>query len=563
MNRLILDRRYWALPVVLWAAMAVVSYGWNRSALDGHVRALAANQGRFVFQMMGAVRLWNASHGGVYAVVNETTRPNLYLKVPDRDVITTSGKSLTLINPAYMTRQMADYVLEQSNMLLHLTSLKPLNPGNAADFWEAETLREFEQGEKERLAFVEKAGGTVVRYMAPLHVLTACMKCHEQQGYKVGDIRGGVSVTFSAVPLLETVREQKRNLLSIHFAVWLLLSGLTLLALSGLRRQVLSLQQAKEQQDAVVEQRTSELRDEAKEREQAEARLRLLINSSGEGVYGIDFDGNCTFCNPFALRLLGFRDASEVLGKNMHDLIHSGKSGICHDPELCRLSAYQDGLAVHAEDDVFCRTDGRCLPVEYRSHPIFFDGRVVGAVVTFSDITERKRTQEQVWRQANYDALTGVPNRNLFHDRLDQAVSQANRSRGQVALMFMDLDGFKEVNDALGHDAGDLLLKEAAQRLLACVRESDTVARIGGDEFTVILPHVNEAAEAESVAAKVLERLREPFHLQGQDVFVSASIGIAVYPGDADSSAVLIKHADAAMYRAKDSGKNKVCSYSC
>ncbi|MDP2155746.1 MAG: DUF3365 domain-containing protein, partial [Sulfuricella sp.] len=405
MNRLILDQRYWVLPVLLWAAMAAASFGWNYRALNNHVWDLAASQGRFVFKMVGAVRLWNASHGGVYAVVDAATQPNPYLKVPDRDVTTTSGKALTLINPAYMTRQMADYVLEQSDMLLHLTSLKPLNPGNAADAWETETLQRFERGEKERLAFVDKEGNNIARYMAPLHVLTACMKCHEQQGYKVGDIRGGVSVTFSAAPLLETVREQKRNLLSIHLAVWLLLSGLTLLALSGLRRQVLFLQQAKEQQDAVVEQRTRELRDEAKEREQAEARLRLLINSSGEGVYGVDFDGNCTFCNPVALRLLGFRDVSEVLGKNMHDLIHREKPGVCHVPELCRLSSFQDGLAVHAEDDLFCRTDGSCLPVEYRSHPIYSEGRVVGAVVTFSDITERKRTQEQVWRQANYDRL--------------------------------------------------------------------------------------------------------------------------------------------------------------
>lgn len=133
---------------------------------------------------------------------------------------------------------------------------------------------------------------------------------------------------------------------------------------------------------------------------------------------------------------------------------------------------------------------------------------------------------------------------------------------GQVALLFMDLDGFKEVNDKLGHDAGDILLKEAAQRLMTCVRASDTVARIGGDEFTVILPHVKEAGEADAVAAKILDRLREPFHLQGQDVFVSASIGIALYPADADGSAVLVKHADTAMYRAKDSGKNRVLSYS-
>ena len=150
MNRLILDQRYWVLPVLLWAAMAAASYSWNRSALDDHVRELAVSQGRFVFQMVGAVRLWNASHGGVYAVVDAATRPITYLKKQsDPNVTTTSGKALTLINPAYMTRQLADYVLEQSDMLLHLTSLKPLNPGNVADAWEAQTLQRFERGEKE------------------------------------------------------------------------------------------------------------------------------------------------------------------------------------------------------------------------------------------------------------------------------------------------------------------------------------------------------------------------------------------------------------------------------
>ncbi len=561
MNRFILDKKYWSLPVLFWFAVVSASFAWNQNTLNQRVWDLAANQGRFVFKMVGAVRLWNASHGGVYAVVDPATQPNPYLKIPERDVTTTSGKDLTLINPAYMTRQLADYVLEQSNMLLHLTSLKPLNPGNAADPWEAETLKGFEQGEKERLSLLEKGNGTVARYMAPLHVLTACMKCHEKQGYKVGDIRGGLSVTFSAAPLLETVHDQKRGLIFIHLAAWLLLSGLTLLALSSLRRQVLSLKGAKESQDALVEQRTGELRAEVREREHAEAQLRLLINSSGEGVYGVDVEGNCTFCNPVALRLLGYRDVSEVLGKNMHDLIHRERPSACHAPESCKLNSYQDGLPVHEDNDFFCRANGECIPVEYRSHPLYSEGTVVGAVVTFSDITIRKRTQEQVWHQANYDALTGLPNRNLFHDRLDQAVAQANRGNGKVALLFMDLDGFKEVNDSLGHAAGDLLLKEAAHRLAQCIRESDTVARIGGDEFTVILPHAEQMVEARTVAGKILEQLRAPFNLEGHEVSVSASIGIATYPDGSDSAAALIKHADAAMYRAKESGRNRFVAH--
>jgi diguanylate cyclase (GGDEF)-like protein/PAS domain S-box-containing protein len=555
-NRFILERKYWALPVIVWTVVAAVSFLWNWSGLDRHIRELAGSQGRFVFKMVEAVRLWNARHGGVYAVVDSSTPPNLYLDVPERDIVSPSGRPLTLINPAYMTRQLADTVLEQSDMLVHITSLKPLNPGNAADPWEMEALRGFERGESERLDFVQKDAGTVARYMAPLRTMEACLKCHRKQGYKVGDIRGGISVSFPAGPLLKTVKAQRRNLILVHAAVWLLLTALTLFALSGLRRQMLSLKQAKEQQDALVDQRTAELRQEVREREEAEARLRLLINSSGEGIYGVDPDGNFTFCNPVALRLLGYREVSDVLGRNAHELVHRGLHGDGREAARCKLHLWREGIPAHGADDLFTRADGTVMSVEYRSHPIFSEGRVMGAVVTFSDITQRKEMQEQVWYQANYDALTDLPNRNLFHDRLDQAIAQAARTQGQLALLFVDLDGFKEVNDTLGHDAGDALLKETARRLTGCVRESDIVARMGGDEFTVILPRIDRREDAETVAAKIVQCLAQPFAVMEREVKMSGSVGIALYPNDGATGPTLLKSADAAMYRAKEAGRN-------
>jgi len=556
MKYFILNPKYWLWPIALWAVVAILSLSWNWSELDHHARELATNEGRFVFKMVDTVRLWNAGHGGVYALVDGATKPNPYLDVPDRDIVSRSGKSLTLLNPAYMTRQLADVVLEHSGIRLHLTSLKPLNPGNKANEWESAALKSFEHGVAELSEFTVEDGRTLSRYMAPLRVKEACLNCHRKQGYKVGDVRGGLSVVFPADSFLAPLRAEKRNLAVAHLTVWLLLSALTVFFLWRLREQMLMLEEARSQQESLVEVRTAELKEQVKERVEAEERLRLMINSSGEGVYGVDFDGHCTFCNPVALRLLGYRDVREVLGHNMHELVHRTTAEADHLPHLCRLNAYRDGLSAHDENDVFYRVDGECFPVEYRSHPIFSEGRVIGAVVTFADITARVEKHKVVWKKANYDELTNLPNRNLFYDRLDQAIAQSGRSDTQVALLFIDLDGFKAVNDRFGHDAGDELLRVAAERLAESVRDSDTVARLGGDEFTIVLPQVAETSEAKVVAAKTLEQLSQPFMLGNQEVRISGSIGIALYPRDGGNGITLIKHADVAMYRAKESGRN-------
>jgi diguanylate cyclase (GGDEF)-like protein len=172
------------------------------------------------------------------------------------------------------------------------------------------------------------------------------------------------------------------------------------------------------------------------------------------------------------------------------------------------------------------------------------------------DITERKELQERVWRQANFDPLTGIPNRLLFLDRLQQALDRARREKYHVALFFLDLDRFKEVNDTLGHEAGDELLRETARRLSRILRKTDTVARMGGDEFTVIMPRIVEPPTVSAVASRILDALAEPFTLPGGEGRISGSIGIAFFPEDGEEIATLLQHADAAMYRAKESGRN-------
>lgn len=187
------------------------------------------------------------------------------------------------------------------------------------------------------------------------------------------------------------------------------------------------------------------------------------------------------------------------------------------------------------------------------------DSNVIGgfqAHFLWNLLTRLKQTNEQITRLAHHDTLTGLPNRILFYDRLNHAIARARRGKESIAVLFLDLDGFKLINDMYGHDVGDALLQEAARRIEACVRESDTVARMGGDEFTVILCNVQARNSYDRVVKNIVESIARPFVLNGKDCLVSVSIGVALYPDNGETAEQLVKIADAAMYLAKQSGKN-------
>ena len=186
------------------------------------------------------------------------------------------------------------------------------------------------------------------------------------------------------------------------------------------------------------------------------------------------------------------------------------------------------------------------------------DGAIKKYVAVKQDITEKKKQEELLYRKANYDPLTGLPNRTLFHDRLELALKKAVRNRSSVALMMLDLDKFKEVNDGLGHDAGDELLTQAAERMQGCLRDSDTVARMGGDEFMVLLADYPNQALVEDIAERLLFELARSFSISGQDCQVSASIGLAFSSDAVTSAEALKKNADIALYQAKRNGRNRV-----
>ncbi len=172
------------------------------------------------------------------------------------------------------------------------------------------------------------------------------------------------------------------------------------------------------------------------------------------------------------------------------------------------------------------------------------------------ELTQRKQAEEKLARQAYYDNLTDLPNRRLFRSHLKQALTLARRNQRRIAVLFVDLDHFKTINDSWGHAVGDRLLQSAAKWLKSCLRASDVVARLGGDEFIILLPEIAQAEDATTVAKKLLSALREPFRIEGREIFTSASIGISLYPDDGDEAEILMKNADQAMYRVKQDGRN-------
>lgn len=228
------------------------------------------------------------------------------------------------------------------------------------------------------------------------------------------------------------------------------------------------------------------------------------------------------------------------------------------DQRLDVQDTYRRAWAENARFDIeyrIVRPGGGHLDLQEVGEPFHdADGLVLGLITAIQDVTARRRAEETIRHQANYDALTGLPNRPLFYDRLRQALRRAARDKTPMALLFIDLNRFKWVNDTLGHQTGDVLLREAAQRMAACVRGSETIARIGGDEFTVILSEVGDRDEAEKVARRLLDSLGEPFHIAGQTLHISASIGVTFAPEQGTDPELLVKNADVAMYHAKRQG---------
>ena len=294
----------------------------------------------------------------------------------------------------------------------------------------------------------------------------------------------------------------------------------------------------------------------------AAERMRLLrlarqyeaiVESSEDAIISKDLTGRVTSWNGSAERIFGYT-AAEMLGRPMTILFPTERL----DEEGRILERICRGEKVEHFETVRQTKDGREISVSVTISPITNErGEVVGASKIARNITERVQLAQRIWSQANHDELTRLPNRRLFTERLAGELARASRSGKLIALMFIDLDRFKAVNDSLGHDAGDQLLIEAARRIGECVRAGDLVARLGGDEFIVLLTDLESAVEIDPIANRLISSIQDPFAVRSEQAQISASIGIAVFPNDGQTAETLLRHADQAMYEAKKDGRNR------
>ncbi len=684
-NQIILKPVYWLFPLLVWSVIVLISYQHNVRQIEAHTENNAINKGRFIFTMVENMRLWNARHGGVYVYTSHQTPSNPYLDDPKKDIVTTDGKQLTKINPAYMTRQISGLIQEESDMLVHLTSLQPINPNNLADNWERQALNSFEAQNRESYDFLQIGLMKQFRYMAPLVIEKSCLACHASQGYKLGDIRGGLSVSFNATAFLEQRDQQIKTQLYVHVIAWVLLCSMTVFAMAGLRKQLLLLVSAHREQESIVAVRTRDLREESRKRHAAQAQFRRFIDASAEGIIAFDQNAICSFANPKAAKLLLLDSPEELIGQDFHTLSgHHLRRGRPLAREDCQVvQCMKNGKELYSDDELFRKSNGMSFPVEFFVSPVFDGEQCIGAIMTFVDVSARKAREselmklstavsqspattiitdrtgrieyvnqrfvdvtgyteeeaigqnprllksghtplevyknmwetlfkgeswkgellnrkkdgtlfweealispikneydevthfvavkrditkyklelDEVWRQANYDALTNLPNRNLFEDRLENAVALNEREGRMLALLFIDLDGFKQINDGFGHEVGDHVLITTAQRLQKCLRHSDTAARLGGDEFVIILQNVHDVEDVENVARKIIHEVSLDISHKDEYIQVQASIGISIMPRDASSANDLLRFSDVAMYGAKQRGKNRFCHY--
>lgn len=289
--------------------------------------------------------------------------------------------------------------------------------------------------------------------------------------------------------------------------------------------------------------------------EKSQNQLQAIIQNVMDGIITTDENGNILGINPAAEHIFGYT-ITDVLGKNIRILMPEPFRSE-HDSYLKRYK--ETGVAkiigVRSREVLALRKNGEQFPMELSaSEMILADQRYFVGIVR--DITERKSAEDKIARLAHYDYLTGLPNRVFFLDNLDHSIEMAKRNNYKVGVLFLDLDGFKKVNDTLGHDAGDLLLREVSKRLKETIRASDTVSRVGGDEFIFVLNEIGDEENAVSMAKKIIAALSEPFVLKGQQCNIGGSIGISIYPDGSVIPESLIKQADNAMYLAKQSGKN-------
>jgi len=663
------------IAAAVWSGVVALSLARNVHHEREQMMETARAEAVANFNKDLVFRLWGTQHGGVYVPITAAQQPVPWMAhLADRDVTTTTGQHLTLLNPASMLRQVMDRYGREYGVKGRITGLRQINPENAPDAWEKAQLLAFQRGERHEAWAVRDVGEQPhLRYIRAMYMEPGCDKCHAYLGYKTGDIRGGIGVS---VPLAAYLRRYDATWLNLglsHGAIWLL--GLA--GIAGVSRR--ANREAIERQELTEALRTSQQRFELAaagandglwdmdlvsgtmvhtprmaemlgytsaelpasmeawraqlhpddyERAMAalqahvrgetaryqvefrahakdgawrwirsrgravrdasgralrvvgvhtditdfkslEARLHfekeralVTLGSIGEAVLSTDAEGNITFMNSVAEQLTGWRfdEAEGVPAEAVAALYEEATRTPLESPIL---RACREDLTVRLSDHVMMiDRNGREVAVDESAAPVRDrEGRLLGAVMVLRDVTRSREMTRQMSWQLTHDALTGLASRREFERQLQRFVDDARSNDSVHALLYLDLDQFKIVNDTSGHLAGDELLKQLTFLLSDQMRRSDVLARLGGDEFAALLEDC-QLPKALEIAEKLRVTVGEfRFAWQGKTFSVGASIGVAMIGAETVGVEAALAAADMACYAAKEAGRNRVHVY--
>ncbi|ADH85520.1 ATP-binding protein [Desulfurivibrio alkaliphilus] len=371
------SKHFRLLPLLFLLCLTIISIVANYWNLRNNAHEMAAYYAQGMVRLINDARLWNAEHGGVYVLVSETTPPNPYLEVANRDLVTLDGLELTKINPAYMTRQIAEITKRQKGLVLHLTSSNPVNPVNSPDEWEQKVLGDLLLGdESSRFALLDIPEGEVYRYLSPLYVEPACLRCHAAYGYAEGDLRGGISLTFPASPHLAMISSQINWMLAIHALALLLVSGVVYSLLTRLQGLWRTRQELVEEQDNIIAQRTANLSRQMQ-------RYHTIINTAAEGYWELDAEGRTVMVNEALQNMLGYSH-QDMLGRYPHEFARGKNVEIFREQfnrrEATTNRAYHVTLNAKDGHEVHARFHATSLLDEHN--------RLIGSFAFITDITE-------------------------------------------------------------------------------------------------------------------------------------------------------------------------------
>ncbi len=453
----------------------------------------------------------------------------------------------------------------QGDVVIRTVSDRPRNIKNMANDFELDMIEYFKKNPKNTHRFLQK--NNAYYYTKPLLIQQSCLKCHGKRenaipsirdkyenayDYKLGEVRG-----------LLNIKIKERGLFALLYSDFIEnLIGTIFMYFTFLIIIFILIRKMRAEEQKYTKKLEVEIADKTYEVQKQKETFQTLFEKSSDGILIIQ-NGKFVQCNEKAVEILMCHSKEDILHKNIYDFSpeYQPDGRLSSEKAIDIIDSIKDTDGNQFEW-LSLRMDGETFWTEISLAPIVLNGQHVLYLIG-RDISEKKIAQKMLmeqkdilYYQAHHDSLTGLPNRMLFNERLAYGLEKAKHKSTKLALFFIDLDQFKQINDSLGHEIGDRVLTVVAERLKAKIRKKDTLARLGGDEFIIIMEEYKKIKDLSQVAEKILEVLIQPIHVEGQTLYTSCSIGISLYPKDDTSADNLLKYADAAMYKAKDEGRN-------